>query len=342
MLLSIIIPAHNVSKYIVNTLDSLKKQTVSDFEVIIVDDASTDNTQEIIEMFIKENTQLNIKLIKSDKNQGVSATRNIGIKEASGENIVFIDGDDFVDARLVEYIQENRKTETSELIVFGFNRINPEMKKLSEYFDAYEFPEHNVTGGDLLNRVAHEKTIQMCVANIVYNREFIMNNSLLYTEYCVSGEDTEFIYKSFILAKEVSFVHEVLFYYVIREGSITNSYNLKKFQTIDAVKRILEFALVNGDENEIKIIKKELDNMLIYRYTYNYNSCLSYLLEKKHSNKQALDILNADIDRVYPSLRKSMRVVLKNYSGRNKKIFIKAKTFRLSPILYNKLYNQIK
>lgn len=93
---SIIIPAYNVEKYIPRTLESIKSQTFKDIEVIVINDGSTDNTLTIVKNFLK-NVDFSYKII-TQKNQGVSAARNRGIKEAKGKYICFLDGDDFYDS----------------------------------------------------------------------------------------------------------------------------------------------------------------------------------------------------------------------------------------------------
>ncbi|HAV4804452.1 TPA: glycosyltransferase, partial [Acinetobacter baumannii] len=93
MLISIIIPAYNASKTICKTLESLIKQNRSDFEVLIIDDGSTDDTYEICRDYI--NQKENFKLIKQ-KNKGVSSARNLGLRNASGDYIVFMDADDIL------------------------------------------------------------------------------------------------------------------------------------------------------------------------------------------------------------------------------------------------------
>lgn len=93
MTISIIIPAYNAFKTILNTLNSVKLQTYQDFEIIVVDDGSTDNTVSIIEKFKIENPLLNLILVKK-KNEGVSKARNIALKLAKGNLIAFLDSDD--------------------------------------------------------------------------------------------------------------------------------------------------------------------------------------------------------------------------------------------------------
>ena len=93
MKISVVIPMYNSSKTILSTLNSIKKQTVPPFEVIIIDDGSIDESATIVENFIANNSILNVKLIKK-VNGGVSSARNVGMKEAKGDWIALLDSDD--------------------------------------------------------------------------------------------------------------------------------------------------------------------------------------------------------------------------------------------------------
>ena len=93
---SIIIPAYNKQEFIYDTLESCRNQTYSDFEVIIIDDCSTDNTISKIKEFTTRNDTLEIKLFKNEENKGVSYSRNYGISEAAGKYVLFLDADDIL------------------------------------------------------------------------------------------------------------------------------------------------------------------------------------------------------------------------------------------------------
>ena len=95
MLVSVIIPAYNVESQIVRTLESLLNQREKQFEIIVVDDGSTDNTNQVAELMLNESKHKNFKIIKK-KNGGVSSARNMGIRESNGEYLLFLDGDDYV------------------------------------------------------------------------------------------------------------------------------------------------------------------------------------------------------------------------------------------------------
>ena len=122
--LSIIIPVYNVEKYIKHCLDSIKAQTMKDFEIIVVNDGATDNSEKMIKEYQKNNPDLTIKYFKKE-NGGLSDARNYGIPYAIGEYIAFLDSDDYVEPDYMRKIIENiHKMEQDELdlMIFGFYR----------------------------------------------------------------------------------------------------------------------------------------------------------------------------------------------------------------------------
>ena len=112
MEISIIIPAYNVEKYIGDMLQDVSKQTLKNFEAIIVNDGSTDNTQSIIDDYCSKDTRFKL-LIK--ENGGVSSARNAGLDVAKGKYIVFWDPDDSIPERSLEYLYESIERENADM-----------------------------------------------------------------------------------------------------------------------------------------------------------------------------------------------------------------------------------
>ncbi|HLV45459.1 MAG TPA: glycosyltransferase family 2 protein [Flavobacterium sp.] len=131
---SIIIPCYNSEKFIGETLESILDQTFQDWECLVMDNASTDNSVDVIERFKNEK----IHLIKLDKNYGASQARNIGIERAKGRFITFIDSDDLWLPEFLEKSISFLKDENEELVYASYHRVDEELNPLLEDFTAID------------------------------------------------------------------------------------------------------------------------------------------------------------------------------------------------------------
>ena len=105
--ISVIVPVYNTSKYICKCLDSLINQTIkNEIEIIIVNDGSTDNSEEIIKNYIEKQENKNLIKYYKKQNEGIAKTRNFGIEKATGEYILFVDSDDYIDNKLIEKLEK--------------------------------------------------------------------------------------------------------------------------------------------------------------------------------------------------------------------------------------------
>ena len=111
---SVIVPAYNVEGYINDCLESLVNQTLKEIEIIVVNDGSTDRTSEIISKFSAKDSRM--KIINQE-NQGLSAARNNGMQQATGEYIGFVDSDDYIDLDFYEKLYEAAKTNDADISV---------------------------------------------------------------------------------------------------------------------------------------------------------------------------------------------------------------------------------
>lgn len=124
---SVIIPVYNAQEGIKQCLDSLLNQSFTDFEIILLNDGSTDNSLEVIKKYAADNDF--IRVIDKE-NEGVAKTRNKGIQLANGKYIVFIDNDDFVDSDYLERFYNEIDQEQLDIVLGGYKRVNQEMKTL--------------------------------------------------------------------------------------------------------------------------------------------------------------------------------------------------------------------
>ena len=123
--LSIIIQVYNVEKYIKHCLDSIKAQTMKDFEIIVVNDGATDNSEKMIKEYQKNNPDLTIKYFKKE-NGGLASARNYGVKYAEGDYISFIDPDDYLDNNTYEDLKVYMD-EKIDVIKFKLKLVNKKL-----------------------------------------------------------------------------------------------------------------------------------------------------------------------------------------------------------------------
>lgn len=206
---SIIIPIYNGEKYIERCIKSVVNSTYSDLEIIIVNDGSKDNTDEIIKkwLFIENR----IKYIVQE-NKGVSEARNAGINASTGKYIMFVDCDDWIDHKMVEHlitkcIAGNYDLVTTGRIVYENNKIiETSIPTTKPIYDNKSIMREILDG----NRV-HWISIcdKLFVANIVKSYNIYFDKKLKY------AEDTEFLYQYLIHTNRVSFVSEALYHHPI-------------------------------------------------------------------------------------------------------------------------------
>lgn len=243
-LVSIIIPIYNLEKYIAKCLNSIILQTYKELEIICIDDGSVDDTAEIIKSFAEKDCR--IKYIRRE-NAGVSAARNFGLEKATGEYIMFVDGDDGLHFRAVEILLNEIQKNDCYCAVCDFKNIRSFSEVQSENEFHYEsccdvlenqmkkFPDFHVLSG-----VVWAKLIRAdCAKRILFDTEFSR------------GEDSLYISELFTanINKKISYVRYPLYYYYCRSNSAsTKQINEKDINSIYAAEKILKISEDSGNE----------------------------------------------------------------------------------------------
>ncbi len=220
MKISIIIPVYNVEKYIVDCLSSIYEvENQSDFEIIIVDDCSPDNSVSLVRNFIKEVNVDNIKIVKHEINKGLGAARNTGVLHAKNPYVWFLDSDDAIDP--VQFTQLIESTsEDFDVLLMGVAECDANLNFKKEYL---KYDEFVVDDYSLQYKNKKLKQLDVVAWNKIIKRDlFILNSSLTFGEG-VLNEDEVFSLLLCKYAKKVIFKEELVYLYRIRENSITTS-----------------------------------------------------------------------------------------------------------------------
>lgn len=256
MTLSIIIPVYNVEKFIHKCLQSIVNQNLSDaeYEVIIVNDGTKDNSQTIIDKF----TQLhrNFRSFITENN-GPSAARNFGVKKAKGDYIFFIDSDDYLIENTLPTLLDTAKKHTSDLISFGFQLVNEDEKTLTTVY--------NKSSGDVqyCEDFINEHTIIANVWRYFFKREIIINNGIEFIKG-IYHEDESFTCTYISFCKTIVNLNLVVYNYLQRANSIISTKD-----TAQVIKKI----------NDLLIVCSSLKDLI---HRSNISKKMKVGLSKKH------------------------------------------------------------
>ena len=237
--LSIVIPAYNVEKHLAACLDSLlKTQGIEDTQIIIVDDGSTDKTPAIAGEY--SHKYQNIKVIRKE-NGGPSASRNLGLKEASGKYVFFCDSDDEVNPELFKKVIDLTKTCSEDMILWDaelcYETWNLLVPKNRDFFShgGLEKEEKVYSGKEVVEKLLRNSGDFVATIWLgAYRREFLIAYELFFEEGLIH-EDELLLPKIFLNAASVRYIPERIYHYRIHEGSIMNPENRDRKQSSDAL-----------------------------------------------------------------------------------------------------------
>lgn len=278
---SVIVPVYNVEKYLDECLSSLVNQTLSELEIIVVNDGTKDNSQSIIDHYVKQYPNKVVSLIK--ENGGLGDARNYGIPYAKGEYIGFVDSDDIVHLEMVEKMFNKAKLEDSDLVLCDL-----------EYF--YETSSEKMVKEGLvqIENIDVNKTVflsPLFAWNKLYRRSLFIESGLKYP-VGLWYEDIPVTVPFFTLAKKISYVHETLIYYRQRSTSIMGSVDNPKVKDIfDIMHLCLNYF---KDHNLLETYHDELEFLFLEHLMLNGG--FRFLLSHKYKDYLAFSIDTLDLN----------------------------------------------
>lgn len=319
---SIIIPVYNVEKFLKTCIESVLNQTYKNYEIILIDDGSTDCSGKICDLYKKKNNKIKVF---HNKNQGASLCRNIGIDNSIGKYILFLDSDDYIREDCLEKCKSIIEQKQSEIVMFGYNKVDignnlifsqPPKSSKDYYYD-------NEICDYLLPKMLYEKNKKKYI-HLGFNRMCVISKKLINenrwkfeSERNVISEDVYSLLLLYINAKSISIIYDCLYNYRFTPNSISTKYNenalnlninmykmLKKNKKIKSKyeimgnieKKILTYLLTN-----IKILSK-----LNFKYSFKKSK-----IKEISSNKIVIDLINKHMSE-YNFAQKIFFLCLKN------------------------------
>lgn len=249
--ISIIIPVYNSQKYLNQCLDSIINQTFNDFEVICIDDQSTDSSLGILQNYAKIDPR--IKIIRQE-NAGAGAARNAGLKIAKGDYILFLDSDDFFELNMLEKAYEACVKNDLDFVVFRSDIYDDKANKfILQYF---------TVRSDLLpkKRIFCYKDIKKDLFRVfvgwawdkLYKREFVLSNNFFFQEQR-STNDLLFVFTALVKAKRIMVINDILVHHRTNIGSSLSTTREKSWQCFyNALLALKEELIKSGIYEEIE------------------------------------------------------------------------------------------
>lgn len=305
-LLSIIIPVYNSEKYIKECINSIVTQKSHNYELIIVDDGSTDNTPTICQQFSKEFSC--VKYFRTP-NQGVSGTRNMGIEKSRGSYIWFVDSDDKIVREAISSILN--KLDDCDCLIFGFAKFSKNNSKILKYQNTI------IKSQTAINRALSDNDFRGYLHNKIFKSDIIKKNHLSLDPKIKTCEDLLFCVQYFSICNKIKIIDNVLYMYRQRKSSaVHQSINKDQATAIIAFYKIIELC----NKNQQAKTKAEA---LFMRAFYKYKPIIDApelkkykrLLKQMNTNPLKLPKKDLMIISGYRFLNPIMRKIQKNINN---------------------------
>lgn len=273
---SFIIPNYNNGKLIGRCIDSILNQNFKNFEIIVIDDKSTDDSLKILDKY------KNIILIKNKKNKGVSYSRNVGILKSTKKYIVFLDSDDYLKENYKKTILEQLE---NKIDLYIYDEIELKRNNRKVYSCNIEGIK---TVKEILEKYPKEylkAPVSYWIHNKIFIRSIIVKNNIKFNINKKAAEDQEFCYNYFSHIKNIKFINKELYYYnqidvdkykyvkyyhqtiksiYKNNKEIFRKYNLDNKEVHSDIIQLFEKSISRIDKSNISIIKKLKYKFLIY------------------------------------------------------------------------------
>lgn len=273
---SVVVPIYNVEKYLIRCVESIINQSYKNLQVILVDDGSTDSCPQICDEYLEKDKRIEV-IHKA--NGGLSEARNFGIDKATGDYITFVDSDDFINDKFIEYLLKLLNENNADIACCSFQRFSNE-NEVNRTENKIRVEQFN--GIEAIENLCYQKEIKNSACAKIYRRK-------LFEDVCYPVgklyEDLGTTYKLLFKAKKVVWSQKEYYYYFYRPDSIMNyKFSIKNMDRINLSKELLDFVEVNIPEiKDAAIARFFISNIQVLReIPYGENA---YIEERNRISK---------------------------------------------------------
>lgn len=292
---SLIVPVYNVEKYLQQCIESITSQTYENIEIIIVNDGSTDKSRTIIERFMEKEDR--IIYIEQD-NKGVSVARNKALKISTGDYILFIDSDDYLNDNSVEILVQSMIYSNADMVIAGFKRIFDDNIKGKDNIFQFNVDKEKEYSGIEVSEMMLKGIIDGFLWNKMFKRELLIKNGFEFEENRYF-EDWYPVFNHISSIGKIKFLNQSVYNYRQRQGSTVNMINEKKLIDYEhAVCQIIN--KVNCEGKYSKDIMKAfqaiaLNGIIRYYCELNIKKSINIYTEFKNSKYSKYELSLSEI-----------------------------------------------
>lgn len=275
-MVSIIIPFYNAATYLNDCLNSVKRQSYRDIEVICVNDGSTDNGGALCQDFV--NNDIRFKLINQE-NGGVSKARNVALETITGEYVCFMDADDILHENHIENLLD--LISSADLAVTNYTRRKEDLgtpKTRTQRYSAKEF----------IYKTEGETIKHPQLWSMLYKTSVIRENGLRFTEGCIRNEDTEFYIKYLANVLFVNANNRITYYYRDTEGSAIHTFIEKSLTFIEADRRISDYLVERDIYPPINYLMANSIQYFVFKCSRQKNAFIYEMVHERYDVKDAM------------------------------------------------------
>lgn len=275
-MVSVIIPVYNGEKYVTKCVESVLNQSMQDYEIILVDDGSTDNSASICNDLAVDNSKIRVF---HQKNMGVSAARNTGLANSCGDFVTFLDADDMLTPNALEHLVIAMNENSADMTLGRLVHVMPPntYKQEDVSFDKIQFE-----GTEFLEAAIADHPFTYYSCRVLYRKSFIQDIS--FEEGRITGEDSFFIFQCALKQPKVVAIDHVVYEYIYNPSSATNvGLSKKKYNDIVYFMN-RKIALINKNYPKFSEKARNLNvktNMLLLRNLCNVFDCTWKSAEKE-------------------------------------------------------------
>lgn len=301
-LVSVVIPIYNAKRYLEACVRSLEDQSLASFELICVDDGSTDGSAELLGILAKQYENLRVLL---QEHAGVSAARNAGIEDAVGTYLLFVDADDTVDQQLLELAVQKADACSADMTIFGFDEF---------YGKSDTYVPREICGKHELFECSFNISEMSCLTTelttpnvwrILYRRSLLTESGIRFHEDLKAAEDLAFIYETLFVAGHIALMEQRLYHYR-RDGEGSITHGERGDTSLRALAHIRAFCEAHGILDS-RTTKTQLVNLVL--------DTIWYSLDTAHSRQEFDRIYNGYKREWLDYIRDSENLIDGDYLG---------------------------